>query len=60
MRFVSHTYGAISCIDFDSSDPEHRQRSAKKRLRPIGGFGLEAFTPILFKVSIVKPDYPLD
>jgi len=50
-RLVKYTYGAIGCITFDASDPEHRQRSGKKQLSATGEFVLEMFAPILWKVS---------
>ena len=54
-RLVKYTYGVIACTGFDPLDPEHRQRSAKKQLSATGNFVLEAFAPILLKVSAVRP-----
>jgi len=55
-RLVKYTYGALAHVDFDESDPEHRRRSGKKRLSATGEFLLEAFTPILLKVSGIQTD----
>ena len=55
-RLVKYTYGAITCVDFDESDPEHRRRSEKKQLTATGGFALEVFTPILLRVRSIQLD----
>jgi len=54
-RIAKYTYGAIAHISFDASDPEHRRRSRKKGLSATGEFVLEAFVPILLKVSNGQP-----
>ena len=59
-RLVKYTYGAMACVDFDGSNPEHRQRSGKKQLSATGEFVLEAFSPILLKVSGAQPSLRLN
>ena len=51
-RMVECTYGALSTIGYDHSDPEHRDRSHKKYLGITGEFQLDIFSPILFKVAL--------
>jgi len=55
-RLARYTYGAIACVDFDRSDPEHRRRSKKKKMGVAGEFILEAFSPILIKGTRVSDD----
>lgn len=58
-RLVKYTFGTIAWTTFDASNPEHCQRSARKKLGPIGKFVLEVFAPILFKVSNAQLLSPL-
>ena len=51
-RVVEYTYGTLSTIEYDHSDPEHRNRSHKKYLGITGEFHLDIFGPILFKVVV--------
>ena len=49
---VRHTYGTLSSIEYDPSDPEHRKRSHKKYLGMTGEFQLDIFSPIVHKVVV--------
>jgi len=51
-RLVGYTYGTLSSIEYDPSDPEHRKRSHKKYLGMTGEFQLDMFSPIIYKVAI--------
>jgi hypothetical protein len=51
-RLVGCTYGTLSSIEYDPSDPEHRKRSHKKYLGMTGEFQLDVFSPIVSKVVV--------
>ena len=50
-RIIRYTYGTPASVMFDSSDPEHCNRSDKIFLGITGQLQLDIFSPTLFKVN---------
>lgn len=58
-RLVRDTYGTLNSVEYDPSDPEHRNRSHRKYLGMSGEFQLDVFSSIVCTVIFLCLDCTL-